>query len=62
MIDRWVEDVLEFWFELTELDQWFEKDPVFDASIRQRFLGLHAILVSRGSDGFLLMRRPRLLR
>jgi len=52
--DGWVEDVLKFWFELTKPDQWFEKDPTFDASIRQRFLGSHEILMSRGSDGFLV--------
>jgi uncharacterized protein (DUF924 family) len=52
--DGWVEDVLKFWFEQTEPDQWFEKDPAFDASIRQHFLGLHEIFVSRGSDGFLV--------
>jgi uncharacterized protein (DUF924 family) len=54
MIDGWVDDVLKFWFEQTGPDQWFEKDPTFDASIQQRFLGLHEILVSRGSDGFLV--------
>ena len=49
----WVADVLKFWFEQTEPDQWFEKDPTFDASIRERFLGLHEILVSRGNNGLL---------
>jgi len=44
---------LRFWFEQTEPDQWFEKDPAFDASIRKRFLGLHESLVSRGSNGLL---------
>ena len=52
--DAWVEDVLKFWFELTEPDQWFEKNPTFDASIRQRFLGLHEILVSGGNNGLLV--------
>lgn len=46
-------DVLKFWFEQTEPDQWFEKDPTFDASIRERFLGLHEILVSRGNNDLL---------
>jgi uncharacterized protein (DUF924 family) len=54
MIDGWVEDVLKFWFEETKPDQWFEKDPAFDASIRQRFLGLHEILVSRGDKDLLV--------
>jgi len=51
--DGWVGDVLKFWFEQTEPDQWFEKDPKFDARIRERFLGLHEILVSRGNNGLL---------
>ena len=57
IIDGWVGDVLKFWFEQTEPDQWFEKDPAFDANIRRRFLGLHEILVSCGSDGFLVDAR-----
>ena len=44
---------MKFWFEQTESDQWFEKDPTFDARIRERFLGLHEILVSRGNNGLL---------
>jgi len=51
--DGWVRDVLKFWFEQTEPDQWFKKDPAFDASIRERFLGLHERLVRRGSTGLL---------
>ena len=51
--DGWIGDVLRFWFEQTEPNQWFEKDPAFDASIRKRFLGLHESLVSRGSNGLL---------
>jgi len=49
----WVGDVLKFWFEVTEPDQWFEKDPTFDASIRERFLSLHEILASRGKKDLL---------
>jgi uncharacterized protein (DUF924 family) len=37
----------------TEPDQWFEQDPTFDATIRQRFLGLHEILVANGNNGLL---------
>jgi uncharacterized protein (DUF924 family) len=51
--DGWVAEILKFWFEQTEPNQWFEKDPTFDASIRQRFLGLHEILVPRGNNGLL---------
>jgi uncharacterized protein (DUF924 family) len=37
----------------TEPDQWFEQHPTFDATIRQRFLGLHEILVANGNNGLL---------
>ena len=50
---EWVGDVLKFWFEQTEPDLWFEKDPTFDASIRERFLSQHEIPVSGGNDGLL---------
>jgi uncharacterized protein (DUF924 family) len=51
--DGWVADVLKFWFEESEPDQWFVKDPRFDASIRNRFHGLHEMLVCRGNHGLL---------
>ena len=40
------EDVLQFWFgvpgaETGAAKRWWEKDPAFDAQIRERFLGLH---------------------
>ena len=54
----WVGDVLKFWFEGTDPDQWFKKDPTFDASIRERFLRLHEFLVCRGNNG-LLADAPR---
>jgi uncharacterized protein (DUF924 family) len=44
---------LKFWFAQTASDRWFEKDPAFDASVRERFLGLHEIIVSRGADDLL---------
>jgi len=34
------EDVLKFWFEEIDPEQWFASDPAFDAEIRQRFLHL----------------------
>ena len=52
--DAWVGQVLKFWFEETGPDQWFTKNPAFDASIRERFLGLHEIIVSRGNDALLV--------
>ena len=51
--DGWVQDVLKFWFEQTRPDQWFEKDPTFDATIRDRFLGLHEALVLRDNNSLL---------
>jgi len=51
--DGWVGDVLKFWFEQTEPDQWFKKNPAFDASIRERFLSLHEVLVSCENHGLL---------
>jgi len=51
---------LKFCFEQIEPDQWFEKDPTFDARIRERFLGLHEILVSRGNNGLLADARTAL--
>jgi uncharacterized protein (DUF924 family) len=44
---------LKFWFEQTEPDQWFKKNPAFDASIRERFLSLHEVLVSCENHGLL---------
>ena len=44
---------MKFWFEQTEPDQWFKKDPAFDAGIRERFLGLHEVLVSCENHGLL---------
>jgi uncharacterized protein (DUF924 family) len=44
---------LKFWFEQTEPDQWFKKDPAFDANIRERFLGLHETLVSHRNNDIL---------
>jgi uncharacterized protein (DUF924 family) len=45
--EDWVDDVLRFWFEETRPKQWFEKDEVFDAEVRRRFLALHETLVAR---------------
>lgn len=36
-----MEAVLRFWFEESEPRQWWAKDAVFDALIRQRFADLH---------------------
>jgi uncharacterized protein (DUF924 family) len=51
--DGWVGEVLKFWFEQTGPNQWFKKDPTFDATIRARFLDLHELLAFRGNGGLL---------
>ncbi len=58
--EKWVGDVLKFWFEETAPDRWFEKDPTFDGTVRERFLGLHETLVSRGDDALLADARTAL--
>lgn len=36
-----VEDVLQFWFEVTAPAQWWRADPAFDALVTERFGDLH---------------------
>ena len=46
-------EVLQFWFgepRGARRKRWFEKDPAFDAGIRERFLPLHEAL-ARGEHG-----------
>lgn len=42
-------DILEFWFEETKPQQWFQVNPDFDARIRERFSGAY----TQGRDGIL---------
>ena len=58
--EGWVGEVLTFWFGETAPDRWFEKDPAFDLSVRERFLGLHETLVSGGDDRLLADARTAL--
>jgi uncharacterized protein (DUF924 family) len=46
ILGDWVGDVLKYWFEEARPEQWFKKDPAFDASVRRRFLALHEVLAS----------------
>src|SRR5262245_13521244 len=48
--DDWAGDVHKFWFEETDREQWFKKDPAFDASIRRRFLALHEVLAAHATE------------
>lgn len=44
--------VLRFWFEEATPEQWWKKDPGFDAEIRRRFAGLHARAAAGDLDGW----------
>jgi uncharacterized protein (DUF924 family) len=57
--DGWVGDVLTFWFEQTEPDRWFEKDPAFDASIRSVFSACMKVSYPAEVTASYLMGRPR---
>lgn len=46
----WVGDVLKFWFEETQPEQWFKKDKAFDSEVRKRFLALHEVLAAQPSE------------
>jgi uncharacterized protein (DUF924 family) len=56
----WPADVLTFWFKETKPEQWFKKDPAFDAAIRSRFLALHEILASQPSEALFADARTAL--
>lgn len=36
-------DVIRFWYEESTEQDWFTKNPEYDAKIKDRFLGLHAM-------------------
>jgi uncharacterized protein (DUF924 family) len=58
--DDWAGDVLRFWFEETRREQWFKKDPAFDADIRRRFLALHEVLAAFTGETMLADARTAL--
>ncbi len=58
--EDWSGDVLEFWFEETKREQWFKKDPAFDAAIRRRFLALHEVLATYTSEALFAKARTAL--
>jgi uncharacterized protein (DUF924 family) len=45
-----VKDILNFWFEETEPEQQFEKNPVFDETIRSRFGAANEAAVAGDMD------------
>lgn len=55
--DGWSTDILQFWFDDSGPERWFNKDPAFDETVRRRFLTLHETLASW--DDALLLTDPR---
>ncbi|MDB6162816.1 MAG: hypothetical protein JWL98_248 [Xanthomonadaceae bacterium] len=47
----WVGDVLHFWFAELSEQQWWRKDEMVDARIRERFLRLHEDIVAQHATG-----------
>ncbi len=47
-----IEEVLSFWFEQNGPEQWWTRDPRFDAAIRSRFGALHGRAVLGELDGW----------
>jgi len=45
-------DILHFWFEETQPQQWFQKNPDFDALIRERFLVTYEMARDGLCDGW----------
>ncbi len=41
MPERWVTEILHFWFVEIAREAWFRKDTAFDQRLRERFLPLH---------------------
>ncbi|HET6468179.1 MAG TPA: DUF924 family protein [Geminicoccaceae bacterium] len=48
-----IRDVLDFWFGERASALWFEKDPAFDAEIRERFLALVEAAAAGAHDDWL---------
>ena len=47
-----IEEVLSFWFVQNDREQWWTRDPQFDAVIRSRFGALHGRAVLGELDGW----------
>lgn len=55
----WVAEILHFWFDELNSDQWFAKSNAVDAQIRTRFLALHQRVVA-GDESAAMTYRPLL--
>jgi uncharacterized protein (DUF924 family) len=53
MSKSWASEVLRFWFEETQPEQWFRQDAAFDEAVRNRFVDLHRELASRSREELL---------
>jgi len=52
MTDRWIEDVIHFWFEELKPADWFGADQRVDARIRERYEELYERLRAVPSDSY----------
>jgi uncharacterized protein (DUF924 family) len=56
---KWADEVIHFWFEELAESDWFAKNDILDAQIRDRFLALHERLAAQ--DGGPGVNTPRSL-
>ncbi len=59
MAEGWAEQVLEFWFGLTQ-EQWFKADAELDAEVRERFREVWEAQQGRPASAFLASPRQAL--
>ena len=52
MTDRWIDDVIHFWFEELKPADWFSTDQRVDARIRERYEDLYERLRTVPSDAY----------
>jgi uncharacterized protein (DUF924 family) len=52
MTDRWIDEVIHFWFEELRPANWFSRDERLDARIRERYEDLHERLRTVPSDAY----------
>jgi uncharacterized protein (DUF924 family) len=45
--EKWIGEVIGFWFDELGPDAWFRKDATVDQTIRERFLILYEVLAKR---------------
>lgn len=60
MADKWIDEVLTFWFDEVGPEKWFKSGPELDEEIRRRFSKLHARLASAPLTGAMASARGSL--